>query len=146
MPQAVQIETQAEQQGLAHLHGQAAAWGSPRELAFDRREYALDQRTAPVDAGRKCSAHLRAHATHAPSFLPTLGGNHTVCAKLLSNVGVVRFAVEFRVGQHPSNPCLLGSGLDHGGQIRAVVPGTPSRGLRQQELLIQIRHGSGFCP
>src|SRR5207245_4224378 len=100
MPQAVQIETQAEQQGLANLHRQAAARGASRELAFDRREYALDQRTAPVDAGRKCSAHLRAHATHAPGFLSALGRDHTVRPELLTNVTVIPLAVDLGLGPH----------------------------------------------
>ena len=39
-----------------------------------------------------------------------------------------------------------GSRFDHRGQIRAVVPRTASRGLRQQELLIQIRHDHPLQP
>ena len=49
MLQAVQVETQAEQQGLAHLHGQAAAWSTCRGLAFNRREDTLDQSTTSIE-------------------------------------------------------------------------------------------------
>ena len=112
MPQAIQIETQAEQQGLPHLHRQAAAWGASRELAFDRREDALDQRATPVELLRKGSPHLGTHSVHAPSFLSTLGGDNTLRSELLTNVGVISLAVEFGIGQHQPDAGLLGSGLD----------------------------------
>ncbi len=53
MLQAVQIETQAKQQGLAHLHRQAAAWSASRELALDRGEDTLDQRAVAIESLRK---------------------------------------------------------------------------------------------
>ena len=34
MPQAVEVETQPEQQGLAHLHPERATGGASRELAL----------------------------------------------------------------------------------------------------------------
>jgi hypothetical protein len=95
MPQAIQIETQAEQQGLPHLHRQTAAWGASRELAFDRREDALDQCATPVELLWKGSPHLGTHSVHAPSFLSTLGGDNTLRSELLPNVGVISLAVEF---------------------------------------------------
>jgi len=73
MPQVVQIETQAEQQGLPHLHRQTAAWGASRELAFNRREDALDQCATPIELLRERSPHLGTDSVHAPSFLSTLG-------------------------------------------------------------------------
>ena len=65
------------------------------------------------------------------------------------------FGVTLGVGQHHSDARLLGSRFDHRRQIPAVVPWTASRALREQELLIQIRHdhplqpvppGQGFLP
>jgi hypothetical protein len=53
MPQGTQIETQSEQQGLAHLHVQGATLRAGRELAFHRGELALDQGTAPIELPRK---------------------------------------------------------------------------------------------
>jgi hypothetical protein len=69
-----------------------------------------------------------------------------LCPESLTNVGVISLAVEFGIGQHQSDASLLGSGFDHRGQIRAVVPRAAPCGLRQQELLIQVRHHSPLQP
>ena len=146
MPQAIQIETQAEQKSLTLLHGQRATRGASRELAFHRGEEGFDQSPAPVELTRKRSPHLCAHAVDAPGFLPALGGDHTLRAELLPDVGVIPFAVELGVGQHQPDPCLLGSRLDDRRQIRTVVPRATSRDLREQELLIQIGHHDPLQP
>lgn len=99
-PQAIQIETQAKQQGLANLHWQAAAWGSRRELAFDRGEYTLNQSPAPIQPAGKRPPHFGTHAVDTPGFFSPLGGDHTVRSELLTNVGVIPLAVEFGIGQH----------------------------------------------
>src|SRR5215469_4767919 len=99
MFQPVEIETQAEQQGLAYLHGQAAAWGASRELAFDRREDALDQSTTSVEPVRKRPPHFGTHSTNAPSFLSALGWDHVLSPELLTNIGMIPLAVEFGIGQ-----------------------------------------------
>jgi hypothetical protein len=101
MPQAVQIETEAEQQSLAHLHTQAAAWASRRELAFDRREDALDQSTAAVEPDRKRPPHFGTHAAHAPSFLSALGRDHTLRSKFLPDCRCD--SSRYRI-PHPSAP------------------------------------------
>ena len=67
-------------------------------------------------------------------------------SELLPNVRVVPLAVELRIGQHQPNAGLLGSRFDNGGQIRTVVSRTASRTLRQQELLIQVRHDHPLQP
>jgi hypothetical protein len=146
MPQAIQIETQAEQQGLTHRHAQTASRCPSRELAFDRREYALDQCATPIGSLRECPPHLGTHAAHAPSFLSAFGGDYTLRSKFLPNVGVISLAVELGVGQHQANACLLGSCFDDRRQIRTVVPRTAPRDLRQQELLIPIRHDHPLQP
>ncbi len=146
MPQAVQIEIQAEQQSLAHLHRQASPRGARRELAFDRGEYALDQSASPVESRRKRPAHLRTDTTYSPGFLSTLGGDHALCPELLTDVSMIPFAVELCIGQDQSDGSLLRGGFDHRGQIGAVVPRTAARGLRQQELLIQIRYHHPLQP
>ena len=46
MFQPIQIETQSEQQSLAHLRAQGSTSGACREFPFDRREQALDQGAA----------------------------------------------------------------------------------------------------
>jgi hypothetical protein len=75
-----------------------------------------------------------------PGFLSALGRDHTLRPELLPDVGVIPLAVEFGVGQHQTDARLLGGRFDQRGQIRAVVPRAASRDLRQQKLLIQIRH------
>jgi hypothetical protein len=134
MFQAIQIETQSEQQGLALLCAQRTAWRTSQELALHRREQRFDQGPTPPAPLRECPAHLGAHSVDKPRFLPTLGGDHTVRPELLPDIGVIFLAVEFGVGQHQSDAGLLGSGLDDGGQIRAVVPRDATRELRQHEL------------
>ena len=138
MFQAIQIETQSEQQGLTLLHRQRTAWRTGRELALHRREQALDQSAASVNSSWERSAHLGAHSVDAPRFLSALGRDHALRPELLPNVGVISLAVEFGIGQHQPDARLLPSSLDHGRQIRAVVPRATSRQLRQHELLIQI--------
>jgi hypothetical protein len=61
-------------------------------------------------------------------------------------VGVISLAVELRVGQHQANGRSLGSRCDDGRQIPTIVPGPASRALRQQKLLIQIRHDHPLQP
>jgi len=57
MPQAIQIETQAEQQGLPLLRAQGTTWCTGRELALDRRKQALDQSAAPVHSSWEFPTH-----------------------------------------------------------------------------------------
>ena len=72
MFQPIQIETQSEQQGLTHLHGQGATWGASREFSFDRREQALDQGPATVGPAREGASHLGTHSVQAPGFKPSV--------------------------------------------------------------------------
>src|SRR6516165_5406632 len=146
MPQAIQIEAQSEQKSLAHLGAQRSTRGTSRELSFDRGKYALDQCAASIDSLRKGPPHFGTHAAQAPSFLSAFGRDHALRSKFLPNVGVISLAVELGVGQHQADGCLLRSRFDDRGQIRTVVPGTAPRDLRQQELLIQIRHHHPLQP
>src|ERR1700680_2200787 len=122
MPQAIQIETQPKQQGLPHLHAQAASWRTSRKLALYRREDALDQSAAPIEPSRKRLPHLGANSVYAPCLLATLGRDHALCSQLPPNIGVIPLAVEFGVGQHQSDARLLGSGCDDRGQVGTVIP------------------------
>src|SRR6202165_589107 len=146
MPQAVQIETQSEQQSLTLLRVQRTAWRTSREFAFDRTEQALDQGSAAVEPLRECSPHLGAHSMNTPGFLSALGGDHALRPELFPDVGVIPLAVELGVGQDQPNACLFGSRLDDCGQIRTIVPRTTSCDLRQQELMIQIHYDHPLQP
>src|SRR5208282_2495157 len=146
MPQAIQIETQAEQQGLTHLGAQRTTGRASRELAFHRTEQTLDQSTAAIEPPRESPPHLRAYSVDAPGFLSALGGDYTLRPELAPDVGVISLAVELGVGQHQTNGRSLGSRCNDGRQIPAIVPGPAARALRQQELLIQIRHDHPLQP
>ncbi len=112
MPQAIQIETQSEQQRLALLCAQRAARRAGRELAFHRTEKALDQGSAPVEPSRKCSPHLGAHSMDAPSFLPAFGGDHALCPEWLSDVGMILSLSNSTSASTSPMRDLLGSRLD----------------------------------
>src|SRR5271167_2658374 len=127
MFQAIQIETQTEQQGLANLHAQRTTRSTSRELPFHRREQAFDQGPASVKPLREGPPHFGTYSMHAPCFLPALGGNHTLRSESLADVGVITLAIELGVGQHQPDARLLGSGFDDGGQISAIIPRAASR-------------------
>lgn len=86
MFQAVQIEAQSEQQGLADLHAQRTTRCACRKLALYRTEQALDQGPEAIEALRKCPPHLGAHSAHPPGFLPTFGGDHALRPELLPDI------------------------------------------------------------
>jgi len=146
MPQAIQIGAQSKQQSLPLLHAQRTTRRTSREFALYRTEQTLDQSATPIELPRKRPPHLGTNSAYAPGLHATLGGDHTLRPELLPDIGMIPLAVEFGVGQHQADARLLGSRFDRGGQIRAIVPRTTSRDLRQQELLIQIRHDHPFQP
>ena len=112
MPQAIQIETQSEQQSLTLLCAQRAAGRSGRKLAFHRGEQALNQSATAVKPLREGTSHLGAHAMHTPGFLSAFGGDHALRPELFPDVGVIPLAVELGVGQHQPDARILRSGLD----------------------------------
>lgn len=146
MLQAIEVETQSEQESLTRLGAQRTARRTWRELAFYRTEKALDQGSAPVEPSRKCSPHLGTHSMDAPGFLSALGEDHTPRPELLPDVGVIPLAVELGVGQYQPDARLLGSRFDDGRQIRTIVPRATSCDLRQQALLVHIRHDHPLQP
>lgn len=89
---------------------------------------------------REGTAHFRTHTTHAPGFPFTIDRNHASRNQALKNEGAIPLVVEFRVSRHQSNRHLLRSRFDDRGQTRAVVPRKALGALRQQDLLIQVRH------
>src|SRR5579863_3390452 len=107
MPQAIEVETQSEQRGLALLCVQRAAGGASRELALHRTEQALDQSTAAIEASRERSSHLGTHPVDAPGFLSALGGDHTLRPELATDVSVIPLAVELGVSQHQADTRLF---------------------------------------
>src|SRR6202049_434368 len=100
MFQAIQIETQTEQQGLTLLRAQRTARRTSRELALHRREQRFDQGPVPIEPLRERPPHLGAHSVHSPGFLPALSGDHTLRPELLPDIGVVALAIEFGSGNN----------------------------------------------
>ena len=114
MFQPIQIETQSEQQGLPHLHGQGSTRCASREFSFDRREQGLDQGAAAVNPLWEGTPHLGADSVQMPGFLSALGRNHALCSEAFADVGMIALAVELRVGQYQPDAGLLRSRFDDG--------------------------------
>src|SRR5260370_36877749 len=57
MPQAIEVKSQAQQQCLPHLQGQAATGGFRRELAFDHRDDRFYLRARAIPLAGDSTAH-----------------------------------------------------------------------------------------
>ncbi len=132
MPQAIQVETQAEQQSLERLHAERASGGASRELTLRRGENA-DQSPPPIDAARKGSPHFSAHSPQAPRLLTALSRDDTPGAELAPNISMIALAVEFGIGQHqPDRVCSEAVARPHSASSRGrsrdpVAPFAPIR-------------------
>ena len=60
MPQPIEVKSQAEQQSLPHLCGQAATRCFGRELTFDHREDRFYFGARTIQLPRKSAVHLMA--------------------------------------------------------------------------------------
>src|SRR5579875_2820246 len=97
--------------------------------------------------GAETPAALRpAFPTHAPGHLPPIGGDHIPGPELPADISVIPLAVEFGIGQHQPEARLVGSRFHPGGQSPTVVPWTALHALREENLLIQIRHDHPLQP
>jgi hypothetical protein len=95
--EAVEIEGQAEQQGLAGLGIDSSAGGTARELAFHCREDALDQGALRLLFGGEVFSNLKAHSG-CPAAGAALGGDDAVGPQLLATKNMVAFEIKFGVG------------------------------------------------
>ena len=146
MLQAIEIEAQPEQPGLALLQGHQAAGSANQAFALHRREDTFGPRRVLLESAPKRSPHLRTHPAYAPGFLPVLRWDHAPCPELLPGVGGVPLAVELGVGQHQSDASLLEGGLHENRQVRTVVPLAMPRHLCQQVLPVQVNHHDPLQP
>jgi len=73
MAEAIKVESQAQQPGLADLNEQAAAWNAGGELAFDGGEYRFNQGSPSVLFLGDGPPHLGSHSVDIPRLLVTLG-------------------------------------------------------------------------
>jgi hypothetical protein len=138
MPQPIEVKSQAEQQSLPHLCGQAATRCFGRELAFDHREDRFYFGARPIQRPRKSAVHLVAKRSFRNTTPPI--GNHAVGSQRAAQVAVIGFGVELRVRQHHSNGHGATGRVHQAGQSTGVAPRTLSRALRQNDLAIHIDH------
>jgi hypothetical protein len=98
MPWAVEIVGKAEQERLANLRGQISSGCSRGELAFDRRENALDLGALAVRFFRKGSEHRIPNGAVGDTVAPR--GKDTLRSQALPKVLVMGLGVELRIRQH----------------------------------------------
>ena len=125
MPQAVQIETQSEEQSLTLLCAQRTTGRAGRELTRLTELNMLSIRDH--DAGKAVSWEMFAasgRALHgcARSSSHAWRESTLFSPELLPDVGVIPLAIELGVGQHQPDPRLLGSRFDDRWQIGTIVP------------------------
>ncbi len=101
VPQAIEVVSEAEQQGLADLRGQAASRSARRKFAFDYRENGFDLRALPITFLWKRPAHRVAQGSfrNAPAGVRR---DDALRSPALPNVLVIGFGIELGIGQHPA--------------------------------------------
>ncbi len=145
MPQVVEVVGEPEEQGLADLHGQAAAWGARRKFSFDHREDGFDLGSLSVLFLRKSSVHL---ITNSPSrdAAARFGGNDATGSPALPDIFVISFGIEPGIGQHLAHRHPLPGGIEQSRQCSRIAPRSLPRALRQQNLLLPIRYHQPLPP
>ena len=78
LARAGEVVSQAEQEGLALLHGQTVARGAGGKFVFDRREDGFDQGAPRILSAGKRAAHFGSHSVDAPRFLAALGRDNAL--------------------------------------------------------------------
>ena len=88
-------------------------------------------RRPAIETAGKVVAHFRAYSVDAPGFLAAFGGNDAAGSELLTDVGVVEFAIELGVGQHQADGADGVRGIHQRTQIGAIVGGAGVGLLRE---------------
>src|SRR5216684_2236686 len=99
VPQAIEVVGKTEQQSLADLRTQTAAWRAGGEFAFHHREDRLHLRSLSILFLRKSAVHLAAQGS-SRNTPARLRGNNALRAAALPNVLMVRFGIELGIRQH----------------------------------------------
>lgn len=89
-------------------------------------------------AAGKAVEHSRPYLVNARGFLAALGRNDAAGSELLSDMGVVEFAIELGVGQHQTDGADSVGGVHQRTQVCAVVRGSGVGLLRQHQLPVEI--------
>src|SRR5258708_22115621 len=99
VPQAIEVVSEAEQQGLANLRCQAAPRSARRKFAFNHRENGFDLGALPIVFPWKSPMHLVADGSlrNAPARVRR---DDALRSPALPNVLVVGFRIELGIRQH----------------------------------------------
>ena len=138
-PEAIEIEGEAEQQGLAGLSGDGSAGSAAGELAFDGGEDTFDQGAFPVEVPRKVLPHLAAHSGCATAG-ETFSWDDAIGLQLLAAEGVIALGVELGISQNAAYRGVLMCLPQQSGQRGAVVPWRLTSRLSQDDLPLHIDH------
>lgn len=82
----------------------AARAESLRLVAENTDSIRFDQGALTVGNGGEIGAHLRPDAMQPPGLLSSFGRDDAVRVDHVPDEGMVEFAVELHIGQHPANP------------------------------------------
>ena len=145
VPQAVEVVNEPEEQGLADLHGQAAAGGAGRKFSFDHREDGFDLGSLSVLLLRKSPVHLITNSSSRDAAA-RFGGNDATGSPALPDIFVIRFGIELGIGQHLAHRHQLPGGVEQSRQGSRIAPRSLPRALRKQNLLLHIRYHQPLQP
>src|SRR5260370_41097628 len=137
VPQAVEVISQAEQQGLADLRSQAAARSAGGEFALDHRKGGFDLRALSIALLRKLPVHLSTQNSfgNPPARLRR---DNALRSPALPNMLVVGFGIKLGIGKHQAQRNVLGGRVHQSRKRPRVDPRPLPRPLRQQDLLMHI--------
>src|SRR6266852_8154477 len=137
VPQAVEVISQAEQQGLADLRSQATARSAGGEFALDHRKDGFDLRALSIALLRKLPVHLSTQNSfgNPPARLRR---DNALRSPALPNMLVVGFGIKLGIGKHQAQRNVLGGRVHQSRKRPRVDPRPLPRPLRQQDLLMHI--------
>ena len=145
MPQAVEVIGEPEEQGLADLHGPAAAGGVGRLFSFHPREDGCDLGSLCVLFLRKSPVPL---ITNSPSgeAAARFGGKDATGSPVLPDIFMISLGIELGISQHLAPRQPLPGGVDESRPCSPIAPRSWPRVLRQQNRLLPIRYHQPLPP
>src|SRR5258707_6157838 len=137
VPQAVEVISQAEQQGLADLRTQAATRSAGGEFALDHRKDRFDLRALSIALLRKLLVHLSTE--NAFGNTPArLRRDNALRSPALPNMLVVGLGIKLGIRQHQAEGNVFGGRVHQSRKRPRVDPRPLPRPLRQQDLAMHI--------
>src|SRR5260370_40837898 len=145
VPQAIEVVSEAEEEGLANLRLQAAPRSARRKFAFNHRENGFDLGALPIVFPWKSPMHLVADGSlrNAPARVRR---DDALRSPALPNVLVVGFRIELGIRQHQAEGRASSRRIHQPGQSPRVTPRPWARPLREQALLWQVPGGPPVQP